>query len=68
MEGQHSSCNIIYKCHLYLYQVSLQSPWMWRRYLNVENSKFKGQNSLLNLSWYQLNEILTKIQEKLWTK
>jgi hypothetical protein len=82
MEGQHSFCNMnIYKLLFIFVSSFIAIPfrfrsWMWRHYLDVENSKFKGQDSSnriiiripthCDLSWYQLNEISTKIQEKLW--
>ena len=53
MEGQHSSCNMnIYKLRFVFVSNFIAIPfrfrsWMWRHYLDVENSKFKGQNSLL---------------------
>ena len=53
MEGQHSSCNMnIYKLRFVFVSSFIAIPfrfksWMWRHYLDVENSKFKGQHSLL---------------------
>jgi hypothetical protein len=46
-------------CYLSLYQVSLQyvlirpRSWMWRYYFDVENSKFKGHNSLFEMGIQQ---------------